>query len=206
MRNDHKNDTDLSGIEKLIERERQEGLEVFRKTDFSAKLEARIRSGVKPKYSWPFWLRRPVPVLGILLVLIITAVIVKSLIIPSSTQLEVIVVIENYLSQSPNIQRAFPVRQREGRTISPGSEAFYRFEWSIQKILFSVKREGIRDEDVPSLIFKFLDETGEPGRKKWVLYPEDESLKNLLDEIKTMKQEGKTTELFSQILKKLEEV
>ena len=30
--------------------------------------------------------------------------------------------------------------------------------------------------------------------------------KNLLDEIKNMRQEGKTTELFSQILKKLEEV
>ncbi len=91
-------------------------------------------------------------------------------------------------------------------TISPGTEEFYRFEWSIQKILFSVKREGIKDEDVPSLIYKILDEIGEPGKKKWVSYPEGESLKNLLDEIKNMRREGKTTELFSQILKKLEEV
>lgn len=205
MRKDHNNDINLTGIKELIKKERQEGLEVFRKTDFSAKLEARIRSGEKSKYFWPYWLKKPVPVLGILLVMIVIAVIVKSFFIPSATRLEV-VVIEKFLSQSPNMQRVFPIRQRQDMTISPGTKEFHRFEWSIQQILFSVKREGIKDEDVPSLVYRVLDKIGDPGKKEWMIHLDDESVRYFLDEFKNMKKTGRTSELFSLILKKLEEV
>lgn len=206
MRQDKKNNKSSIEIKELIERERQEGLEVFRKTDFTARLEARIKSGTRPKRFWPYWLKRPVPILGILLIIVVITVIVKNLFIPAAPYLEGIVIIERFLLQAPNVRRTLQTQDRKEMIITPGTKEFYRFEWSIQRIILSVQREGINDGDIPYFIYKVVDKFSESGKKKWVIYTEKKSIKNLLNEIKNMREEKNHQEFFSQILKKLEEV
>ena len=206
MRQDQKNNKSSIEIRDLIERERQEGLEVLRKTDFAAKLEARIKSEARPKQLWPYWLKSPVTISAVLLTIVIIAVIMTNLFIPATPYLEDVVIIERFLLQAPNVQRALQTQDREEVTITPGTEEFYRLEWSIQRIILSVKREEINDEDIPFFIYKVVDKAGESGKKKLIIYPEEESLKNLLNEIKNIRKKKNTQEFFSQILKKLEEV
>jgi hypothetical protein len=206
MKQDQKNNESSIEIKDLIEKERQEGLKVFRKTGFPAKLEARIKSGTRPNQLLPHWLKSTVMISSILLIIVITAVIMKNFFIPTTPYLEGISIIERFLLQAPNLQRASQAQDREKVTITPGTEEFYRLEWSIQRIILSVKREEINDGDIPYFIYKVVDRIGELGKKKLVIHPEEENQKNLLNEIRNIRKKKNIKEFFSQILKNLEEV
>lgn len=205
MKQYQKNNKSSIEIKDLIERERQEGLEVFRKTDFAAKLDSRIKSRARSKQLWPYWLKSGVTISSTLLIIVIIAVIMKNLFIPATPYLEGISIIERFLLQAPNMQRALQAQERKEVAITPGTEEFYRLEWSIQRIILSVKREEINDGDIPYFIYEVMDKIGGSGKKKLVIYPEEESLKNLLNEIRNIRKKKNTREFFSQILKKLEE-
>ena len=206
MKQDQKSNESSIEIKDLIEKERQEGLKVFRKTDFPAKLDARIKSGARPNQLLPHWMKSPVMISGILLIIILIGVIIKNLFIPAAPYLEGISIIERFLLQAPNFQRTLQAQDGEKVTITSGTEEFYRLEWSIQRIILSVKREEINDGDIPYFIYEVVDRIGESGKKKLVIYPEEESLKNLLNEIRNIRKKKNTQEFFSQILKKLKEV
>lgn len=206
MKQDQKNNENSIEIKDLIKKERQEGLEVFRKTDFAAQLEARIKSGTRSKQLWPYWLKSAVTISSVLLIIVIIGVIMKDLFIPKTSYLEDISIIEKFLLQAPNIQKALQTHERKEVTITPGAEEFYRLEWSIQRIILSVKREEINDGDIPYFIYEVVDRIGESGKKRLVIHPEEENQKNLLNEIRNIRKKKNIQEFFSQILKKLEEV
>lgn len=206
MKQDQKINENSIEIKDLIKKERREGLEVFRKTDFAAKLEARIKSGARQKQLWPYWLKSAVTISSVLLIIVIIGVIIKNLIIPETPYLEDISIIERFLLQAPNMQKALQTQGRKEVTITPGTEEFYRLEWSIQRIILSVKREEINDGDIPYFIYEVVDRIGELRKKKLVIRPEEENQKNLSNEIRNIRKKKNIKEFFSQILKKLEEV
>lgn len=206
MKKHEKNNKSHIEIEKLIEEEKKVGLEVFRKTDFAAKLEMRINASSKPKHILPYWLRKPVPIAVLLLMIIVSGLVLRKLIVPYSDEKSV-AVIEKFLIQALNMQKILQAQESQELAFPPGIEEFFRFEWSIQRVILSTQREVIPDEDIPFLIYKVMYEANDYMRRGLASYPgEENELKDLQNEVKNLREQNDFRKYFFKVLKKIGEV
>jgi len=206
MKKHEKNNKSHIEIEKLIEEEKKVGLEVFRKTDFAAKLQMRINASSKPKHLLPYWLRKPVPIAALLLMIIVSGLVLRKLIVPYSDEKSV-TVIEKFLIQAPNMQKILQVQESQELAFPPGIEEFFLFEWSIQRVILSAQREVIPDEDIPFLIYKVMYEANDYRRRGLASYSREENeLKDLQNEVKNLREQNDFRKYFFQVLKKIGEV
>jgi hypothetical protein len=183
------NEEKFDDIEKLILKEKEEALHVFRKTDFSARLKAYIESESKKNLSPPFLSRIPVPTLAILaffLFLGLVALLNRFLPPPSLNEIKAI---ESFLSEAPGLQS---LTKKEGLTPAQPMKPS-AFELSIQNALALAQKKSVRE-------IQQKEEKVIPSNPK-NFSPQDfyKSLEILIKE--------KKLELFlSQFLKKSEEV
>jgi hypothetical protein len=94
----------FSPVKDIIDREKDQALGHFRKTDFESRLERRLDAGLRTESSFFFFLRKPVIVLSVsVLVCCAAALIIVQILSPSPHEKSVRV-IEEFLRKNTNLQ------------------------------------------------------------------------------------------------------
>jgi len=148
------NKKEVFKFKELIQKEKEDALQSFRKEDFRSRLKPRLE--VEPrKPSFPvFWLRKPVIIAGSVLLLIILGWILARTFLPTSYERESRAI-------RKDLVQAFRLHgfiEEAGIPIEPqpGSENLYELEWSIKRVIYAAHRESITDEDIPRLLRQAL--------------------------------------------------
>jgi len=148
------NEKEVFKFKELIQKEKNNALQSFRKEDLRSRLKQRIEEEPRKPFSQVFWLRKPVIVAGSVLLLIVLGWILTRTFLPSSYEREARA-IRNDLVQAFRLhgfieEAGIPIEPR------PGSENLYELEWSIKRVIYAVHRESISDEDIPQLLRQAL--------------------------------------------------
>jgi len=145
---------DVFKFKELIQKEKEDALQSFRKEDFRSRLKPRLEEEPR-KPSFPvFWLRKPVIVAGSVLLLIVLGWIFTRTFLPTSYERESRAI-------RKDLVQAFRLHgfiEEAGVPIEPqpGSESLYELEWSIKRVIYAIHRESIPEEDVPRLLRQAL--------------------------------------------------
>lgn len=206
---DEKFDKRLTAIKKVIQEEKQSAIEDFRKKDFLSlldeKIKVRAKPKPKPKHTFPWWSRKPLPIIVSLFLIFIIGIFLRNIFVPSAYEKN-LKAFEDLLVRATHAQRIFQAKESQFPIVSPGNEAFFRFEWAMKRVLFGLHRKNIPDEEIPFLFYEVLSMvTGNRG-DRLVIYEEKESVLSGLEQgINKLRKEQNCRQLFSQVLKKLQE-
>lgn len=148
------NEKEIFEFEELIQKEKQNALQSFRKEDLRSRLKQRIEEEQRKPFSQVFWLRKPVIVAGSVLLLIVLGWILTRTFLPTSYEREARAI-------RKDLAQAFRLHgfiEEAGVPIEPqpGSEDLYELEWLIKRIIYASHRESISDEDIPRLLRQVL--------------------------------------------------
>ncbi len=149
------NNKEIFEFTDLIRKEKEEALQSFHKEAFRARLKQRI--GEEPKTASPLmpWHRRPVITVSTVLVLVVMGWIAFQVFIPTASERNARA-IEKTLTrafESQEILIAQSVPQVEPIQVESG---IHEFEWSLKRVVYSVRREDITDNDVPRILSHVL--------------------------------------------------
>jgi hypothetical protein len=181
------NEEKFDEIKSLISKEKEEALRVFRKTDFTSCLKARIEKESKSEPFSPFLFKIPVPALPILAFLLflgVVALLNRSLPPPSLNEIKAN---ESFLREAPGFQS---FTKEEGLTLAKPMKPS-AFELSIQNALALAQKESVQEtqqKEVNSIPQK------------------DFSLQDFYKNLEILIKEKKLELFLSQFLKKSEEV
>ena len=94
----------FSAVKDIIGREKNEALRFFRKTDFESRLKTRLETELRTKSSALFFLRKPVLVLSVSVLVFCAAAFVVYQILSPSPHDKSIKIIEEFLRKNTNLQ------------------------------------------------------------------------------------------------------
>jgi len=148
------NEKEIFKFKELIQKEKKNALQSFRKEDLRSSLKQRIEEEQRKTFSPVVWLRKPVIVAGSVLLLIVLGWILTRAFLPTSYEREARA-IRNDLVRAFRLH-GFIEEAKAPIEPQPGSENFYELEWSIKRVIYAVQRESITDEDIPQLLRQAL--------------------------------------------------
>lgn len=100
----NKNKNNFDKIQTLIRQEEEEAFRVFRKSDFDSRLKERIHTETKKKTPFILWMKKPIPFLGVTLLIVISGVIILINTFFYSPEKSGINAIEQFFQNAPGIQ------------------------------------------------------------------------------------------------------
>jgi hypothetical protein len=204
--NDNRFDNGLSEIQNLIQKEKHTALEEFNQKDFGAFLDRRIGARQKIEHPTSLWFKKPVPIMASLLLILVTALILKNIFAPAPYE-KSLKVFEEVLARFPNVQKISQAEEIRSPSLSFDEKAFYRFEWSLKRVLFGPHRKSIPDEEIPFLFHEVLSDAAGNMSEKLIAFTEEKpSLSKIEQEINGLRESKNFHLLFSQIIKKFQEV
>ena len=150
------NEKEVFEFGELIQKEKKNALQSFRKEDLRSRLMQRIEKEQRKPFSQVFWLRKPVIVAGSVLLIVVLGWILARTFFPTPYEREARA-IRNDLVQAFRLhgfieEAAIPIEPQ------PGSENLYELEWSIKRVIYAAHRESITDEDIPQLLRQALQD------------------------------------------------
>lgn len=199
---------DINPVKKLIEKEKESALEFFKTTDFNSSLQDKISAGKRRDLYLPFWLRKPIPVLGLILVLICVGIIVCILTFSPSPVERSVEGFKEFFARSPALQRTLKEEESQLKKEETGEEKeFTGFSWVIKHVFLALHRKDIPDEMIPFLIYRVLQDAVPEKGDRFRLFKEriqDDAY--LKEDLECLRDVNCRKQLFSQILMKLKEV
>lgn len=140
----------------LIQKEKEEALQRFRKQDFSSRLKQRIKEeeSITPSPS-VFWLRKPVIASGIILLLVAMGWIAVQLFTPTPYERDARAV-EKALVQAFETHELVIAQSVPQTEPQPSPDNLLEFEWSLKRVVYSAQRENIPDSDIPQIFRQVL--------------------------------------------------
>jgi len=138
----NKDKNNFDKIQNLIRQEEKEAFRVFRKSDFSARLKERIRAEGKKIPVFALWMKRPIPILGAALLIVIGGVIIVMNTFFYSPEKKGINAIEQFFQNAPGIQSLMKSEEKEHRDANVKDKASESIFWGeeIRKIYLSVPK------------------------------------------------------------------
>lgn len=138
----NKNEDNYDEIQTLICQEEKEAFRIFRESDFDSRLKERIHTETKKKTPFILWMREPIFILGVALLIVIAGVIMVMSIFISSPEKSGINAIEQFFQNAPGVQSLMKSEEEESHDASlkgKGSESYFLRE-EIEKVYLSVPR------------------------------------------------------------------
>jgi len=197
---------DFCDIKNLIKKEKQKALVFFKQTDFATRLEKRSQIDKKSKTSSRGFFLRPLPAAAFLVIIILSTLIYRQL-TSTSTYEKGIESLAQIMNQITNMESLLLYREPQAHELSDSEKGYAHLEWSIQRVLYGLHRESITDEQIPIIIFKVLQKLEKKDLDKMNFYGlEEPAFLNYEKEIQKLRHNNNYNMLFSQIIKKLQEV
>jgi hypothetical protein len=189
------NNKEIFEFTDLIQKEKEEALQRFRKQDFGSRLKQRIKEEdvITPSPS-VFWLRKPVIASGIALILVAAGWIALHLFTPTPYERDARA-IEKILAQAFETHELVIAQSAPPIEPQPGSDNLHEFEWSLKRVIYSAQREDIPDSDIPQIFSQVLLNT-ELFRETEDQEPEEQKNKN---EFGHLFEERNPQQIFDQI-------
>jgi hypothetical protein len=140
----------------LIQKEKEEALQKFRKQEFGSRLKQRIKEeeSITPSLS-VFWFKKPVFASGLILLLVAMGWIAVQLFTPTPYERDARAV-EKALAQAFETHELLIAQSVPQVESQPDSENLHEFEWSLKRVIYSAQRENISDSDVPQIFSQVL--------------------------------------------------
>ncbi len=153
------NNNEIFEFTDLIQKEKEEALQRFRKQEFGTRLRQRIKEeeSITPSPS-VFWLRKPVIASGIALLLVAAGWIAVQVFTPTPYEKDARA-IEKTLAQVIETHELVIARSAPQIEPQPGSDNLHEFEWSLKRVIYSAQRENIPDSDIPQIFSQVLLKT-----------------------------------------------
>jgi hypothetical protein len=147
-------DKDFSEMRDLIQKEKEEALQSFRKQDFGSKLNERIEAEKQKPSHDIFWFRKPVIAVGMVLIVVVIGWVTAQFLLTPSYEMDA-EVIEKALTLASN-SYGFMKEQSVPIDPQPALEYLYEIEWYAKSVVYSNRRENIPDEDMPQIFSQVL--------------------------------------------------
>jgi|GEM_PF-2586030 len=145
----HVNDDLIVKMHDLIRQEQEEALQLLRKKDFQARLQARLLSEPRRDRISLQWFRKPAPIFGILFLLLVASIaLVKTFI--SFSKSGYLAAIEQALNNSPNL-RGITMSQEVGAAQLKTSE-FSPLGEEINQFLLALISQPVASRDETAVI------------------------------------------------------
>ncbi len=140
----------------LIQKEKEDALQRFRKQEFDTRLRQRIKEeeSITPSPS-VFWFRKPVIASGLILLLVAMGWVAVQLFTPTPYERDARAV-EKGLAQAFETHELVIAQSVPPVESPPGSDNLYEFEWSLKRVIYSAQRENIPDSDIPQIFSQVL--------------------------------------------------
>jgi len=161
MQNHKKKENEI--IETLVRQEEEAAFHVLPERELSSRLEARLKTELKKKPRIPFWLRKPVPTLAGVLVIICGGVIALLSLFSQSPQPLGTNAIEQFLQDSPGMQ-TLAYAKMDRKENSKERTKIYGLQRELAVVFSAIRKEGasgkskntfsIGSEKTPSLDYK----------------------------------------------------
>lgn len=194
---------DYARVKKLIDKEKKHSLELFRRSNFHSRLQKKISPESQKKRFFPFRRDNPVPALVIVLLVICVGVIALVRVFSPSPNEKSVKIFEEVLSQAAAHQRIF----NEEEVVSELDSEFFNFEWALKRVLFSLHRRNIPDEDVPFLVYEVLCGVDPAREDTWIFHQKkDPGSFHLEKELECLRDQDCRHQFYSQIIERLKEV
>ncbi len=141
----------------LIQKEKEEALQRFRKQEFGSRLKQRIKEE-ESKTPSPsvFWFRNPVIATGIVVLLVVLGWVVATQIFAPTPYEKDARDVEKALAQAFETHELVIAQSTPQIEPQPDSENLHEFEWSLKRVIYSAHRENIPDSDIPQIFSQVL--------------------------------------------------
>jgi hypothetical protein len=146
----------------LIQKEKEEALQYFRKKEFGTRLKQRIKKE-ESKTPSPsvFWFRKPViAAFGVVFLIVLGWVIATQLFTLTPYERDARAV-EKALVQAFETNELMIAQSVPQIEPQPGADNLHEFEWSLKRVIFSAQRENIPDSDIPQIFNQVLLKTAQ---------------------------------------------
>jgi len=151
------NNKEIFEFTDLIQKEKEEALQRFRKQEFGSRLKQRIKEkeSTRPSPS-VFWFRKPVIAAGIVLLLIVLGWVVSTQVFAPTPYERDARAIEKTLVQAFETHDLVIAQTSPPIEPQPGPDNLQEFGWSLKRVIYSAKRENIPDSDIPQIFSQVL--------------------------------------------------
>jgi hypothetical protein len=141
----------------LIQKEKEEALQRFRKEEFGSRLKQRIKEE-ESKMPSPsvFWFRKPVIAAGIVLLLIVLGWVVSTQVFAPTPYQRDARAIEKTLVQAFETHELMIAQSVPQIEPQPGPDNLQEFGWSLKRVIYSAQRENVPDSDIPQIFSQVL--------------------------------------------------
>ena len=150
------NNKEIFEFRNLIQKEKEEALQRFRKQEFGTRLRQRIKEeeSITPSPS-VFWFRKPVIASGLILLLVAMGWVAIQLFTPTPYERDTRAV-EKVLAQAFKTHELVIAQSVPQTEPQPGADNLHEFEWSLKRVILSAQRENIPDSDIPQIFSQVL--------------------------------------------------
>lgn len=137
------------------------------------------------------WIKKPVPVFGMLLLIVILGYIILINIFFPSPYTSELEKIERIFSQVPQFQRVLQTQESSDERFVPGDDEYFLLEMTIKNVLFSMHRERFSNIDLADLFKRVLSHTPTIKKKEKITFSdwENSHISDLENRIKKMIEE-----------------
>lgn len=150
------NNKEIFEFTDLIQKEKEEALQRFRKQEFGSRLKQRIKEEEsKMPSSSVSWFRKPVIISSLILLLVVAGWIAVQLFTPTPYERDARA-IEKILAQAFETHELMIAQNVPQIEPQPGSDNLHEFEWSLKRVILSAQRENIPDSDIPQIFSQVL--------------------------------------------------
>ena len=184
---------DVPELKDLIQKEKEEALQSFRKQDFKSKLNEQIEAEQQKPARDIFWFRKPVIAVGVVLLVVIIGWVTAQFLLTPSYESDA-QVIEKALTLASN-SYGFMKEQSVPIDPQPALEYLYELEWYAKSVVYSNRRDNIPDEDMPQIFSQVL-QNGSLMKTEEEKEPEDLKFKK---RNQSSKRDSNVYQLLSQI-------
>jgi hypothetical protein len=137
----------MSEYSQLIQKEKEEALQVYREDDLRLQLDRKNAEETKSSRSYVRWFQRPAFAGISVLFIILLAWFSRQFILPPSpvsNEIDIKNTFVQLLSQHKTILDQSP-SQRDMDSYESG---IHEFQWSIKRVIFAIQRENAQDDDI----------------------------------------------------------
>lgn len=145
MKNNNK--YNFNEIKILIAQEEEEAIRIFRKSNFDSGLRKRMQIEEKKAASSLIWLKKPVVILGMVLLAVCAGVIALIVIFSSSPQSGGLYSIEQFFQDAPGIQRLVKNQRSRDIGLKDKSSTSHILEKEIKNVFSSIDRAKYSGKD-----------------------------------------------------------
>ena len=150
------NNKEIFEFTDLIQKEKEEALQRFRKEEFGSRLKQRIKEEESKTLSpTVFWFRKPVIAAGIVLLLVAMGWIAIQILKPTPYERDARA-IEKTLAQAFETHELVIAQSVTQIEPQPGPDNLQEFGWSLKRVIYSAQREDIPDSDIPQIFSQVL--------------------------------------------------